>query len=114
MLALAREHDQLLEAREARDYWHTRARALPRRRLAARREAVEMARRSDAHLEEAARRALLAAPGPALGALLDIRRTRLGRGLRRAAYTGLAALAATAALAGVAADLAWRLLAGIF
>ena len=114
MLALAREQDRLLEAREARDYWHRRVRTLPRRRFAARREAVEMARRWDDRLDEAARHALLSAPGPALRALLDIRRGRLGRGLRRVALAGVAAVAVTAVLAGVAADVAWHLLAGIF
>jgi hypothetical protein len=114
VLALAREQDRLLEAREARDYWHSRARTLPRRRFAARREAIAMARRWDERLDAAARQALLSAPLPALRALLDVRRARMGRGLRRAAFSGLAAVAFVAALAGVAADVAWRLLAGIF
>jgi hypothetical protein len=104
----------LLDARDARDYWQTRARTLPRRRIRARREALETARRCERRLDDAARRALLVTPGPALRALVDVRRARLGRGLRRAAVAGLAAMAAAGAVAGVAANLLWDALAAAF
>lgn len=103
----------LHEAREARDYWHARARSLPRRRLVARREAIAMARRWDARLDAAARRALLTAPGPALRALVDVRRARLARGLRRAATLGMGAMFAAGATAALALDAAWHLIASL-
>jgi hypothetical protein len=100
----------LEEAREARDYWHARARSLPRRRHVARREARTLARRWELRLDAAARREFLTAPGPALRALIDVRRARVARGLRRAATLGLGAMFAVGAAAGLAADVAWHLL----
>jgi hypothetical protein len=100
----------LEEAREARDYWHARAHDLPRRRAAARREARTLARRWELRLDQAARRELLRSPGPALRALVDVRRARVARGLRRAATLGLGAMFAGGAAVGLAADTAWHLL----
>jgi hypothetical protein len=100
----------LEEAREAREYWHARARNLPRRRAAARREARTLARRWDSRLDVAARRALLVTPGPALRALFDVRRARVARGLRRGATLGVGAMFAVGAAAGLAADAAWHLI----
>jgi hypothetical protein len=99
----------LEEAREARDYWHARARTLPRRRPAARREARMLARRWEQRLDAAARRELLTAPVPALRAMVDVRRARAARGLRRAATLGLGAMFAGGAVVGLAADAAWHL-----
>ena len=96
----------LEEARESRDYWHARARTLPRRRRAARREVIELAHRWDRRLDEAARHALLTAPGPALRAHVDVRRTRLRRKLRRAATLGLGGMLTLGATAAVALDVA--------
>lgn len=109
MHALVRD-PALEEAREARDYWHARARSLPRRRFAARREAIELAHRSDRRLEAAARQALLTAPRPALRALLDVRRARLARGVRRAATLGLGAVFAAAAAGVLAVEALWHAL----
>jgi hypothetical protein len=101
---------ELDEAREAREYWHARARSLPRRKRAARREAAEMARRCDGRLDQAARRALFVAPLPALRALVDVRRGRVRRGLRRVVAVGLAGVFAVGAAAGLAAEAAWHIL----
>jgi hypothetical protein len=98
----------LEDVRESRDYWHARARTLPRRKRAARREAIELARRWDRRLDEAARRALLTEPRTALRALLDVRRARLARRLRRAAGFGVGAVFALGATAGLALDIAWH------
>jgi hypothetical protein len=100
----------LEEAREAREYWYARARSLPRRRFAARREAIELAHRWDRRLETAARQALLTDPRPALRALFDIRRARLARGLRRAATLGLGAVFAAAAAGALAVEALWHAL----
>jgi hypothetical protein len=109
VLAIARHRD-FEDAREARDYWHARARSLPRRRIAARREAFAMARRWDRRLEEQARRALFIAPLPALRALVDVRRARAARGLRRVATLGLGAVFAAGVAAALAAEALWHVL----
>jgi hypothetical protein len=106
VLDISRQRE-LEDAREARDYWHARARALPRRRIAARREAVGMARRCDGRLEEAARRSLLIAPLPAFRALVDVRRARAARGLRRVATLGIGAVFAAGVAAVLAAEALW-------
>src|SRR4051794_15690292 len=98
------------ETRESRDYWHARARSLPRYRVIARREARELAQRWDGRLDAAARRALLTAPRPALRALIDIRRARVGRRMRRATTFGLGAVFALGAAAALALDAAWHVL----
>jgi hypothetical protein len=98
------------EARESRDYWHSRARSLPRRRLAARREAAEYARRWDERLDAAARNALVTQPGPAIRALVDVRLARLHRRVRKAATLGLGAVFALGAASAVALDAAWHVL----
>jgi hypothetical protein len=107
--AIVRDPD-LEEAREARDYWHARARSLPRRRVGARREALDLAHRWDRRLEEAARHALLTAPRPALRALVDIRRARFSRGLRRVATLGLGAVFAAGVAAALLAEALWHVL----
>jgi hypothetical protein len=100
----------LQDVRESRDYWHARASSLPRRKRAARREAIELAQRWDRRLDEAARRALLTEPRPALRALVDVRRARLARRARRVATFGVGAVFALGATAGLALDVAWHAL----
>jgi hypothetical protein len=101
---------ELADARESRDYWHARARALPRHRMAARREARELARRWDERLDAAARRELLLSPAAAIRALIDVRIARLTRGARRVALIGVGAVFAAGAMAGLALDVAWHAL----
>src|SRR4051794_36628914 len=93
---------KLEEAGEAPETWHARAPTPPPRPAPARREARLLARRWEQRLDDAARGALLVAPATALRALIEVRRARVARGLRRAATLGIGAMFAAGAVAALA------------
>ncbi len=95
----------LHEAREALSYWDARHRSLPRRRLAARREARAMALRWEARVREAELAAWGSGPMAMLRRWVLRPRPTLARRVDRA-LTVVLVLAVAATLVGAAALLA--------